>query len=107
MKILLKKTLSTCIGNRPLFKAFALNISAKKLEIMTLKPYPTRAHAACSLLEPQPKLSPATSILPLYFELFNTNSGIRLFSLSYRQSLNILSPKPFLSVAFKNLAGII
>ena len=76
-------------------------MSAKKLETTTLKPYPVKAQAACSLLDPQPKLLPATRIFPEYLESFRTNESILLFASSKRQSLNALSPKPFLSVAFK------
>ena len=82
-------------------------MSAKKLETITLNPYPTNAQAACSLLEPQPKLSPAIKILPVYIGLFKEKSVLIAPFLSNRQSLNTLSPKPFLSVAFKNRAGII
>jgi len=38
-------------------------MSAKDVDIMHFIPKSERAHGACSLLEPQPKLSPATIIL--------------------------------------------
>ena len=65
------------------------------------------AHAACSLDEPDPKFFPPTRILPSNCVLFNTKSFFGESSELYLQSLNKLSPKPNLSVAFKNLAGII
>ena len=61
-----KKPSDTCTGNKPLLRAFPLKMSAKKLETITLNPNPTSAHAACSRLEPHPKLSPAIKILPEY-----------------------------------------
>ena len=47
-----------------------LKISAKKLDIIALNPYPINAQAACSRLDPHPKLSPATSTDPEYLSLF-------------------------------------
>ena len=103
----IKKDSDTWTGKSPLFKAFPLKISAKKLETITLNPKPTSAQAACSRLEPQPKLSPAIKIVPEYIALLRGKFETGFPVLSKRQSLKTLSPKPFLSVAFKKRAGII
>jgi hypothetical protein len=42
-----------------------------------------------------------------YFGLLRTKSVFGLFSLSNLQSLKTFCPKPFLSILFRNLAGII
>ena len=82
-------------------------MSAKKLETTALNPLSYIAHTACSLDDPQPKFLPATNIFPLYFYMFKGKDSMGEPSGLYLQSLNKLSPKPILSVAFRNLAGII
>ena len=51
-------------GSRPLLSALPRKISAKKLDTTALNPKSYMAQAACSRLDPQPKLRPATRISP-------------------------------------------
>ena len=64
VKILFKNSSLTVTGNRKLFNALFLKMSAKKLLTTTSNPKSLIAHAACSRLLPQPKFLPATKILP-------------------------------------------
>ena len=89
-----RKSSLTTTGNTKLFSSLFLCMSAKKLLITTLKPYPAMAHAACSRLEPQPKFLPATRMTPPYFGSLSTKSFFKEPSLLYLQSLNRFSPKP-------------
>ena len=62
-------------------------ISAKLVDIITLNPYSDKAHGACSLLDPDPKFGPATSIdAPSNLGLFKINSGLGTPSSRYLQS---------------------
>ncbi len=53
----------------PRFIAFCKNILAKPFAII-IKSYPFKHDTACSLEEPQPKLLPATIVLPFGISLF-------------------------------------
>ena len=55
--------LFTFIGKIPFLKQLLKKISAKLGAIMHLKPKSNNDQGACSLLLPQPKLSPVISIL--------------------------------------------
>ena len=68
----------------PFLKQFPKKISAKLVDTMQVMPKSMSAHGACSLEEPQPKLSPAIRILAfLYSGLLNTKSGFGESSASY------------------------
>ena len=53
------------IGKMPFLKQLLKKISAKEGAIIQLMPKSSKAHGACSRLEPQPKLSRATKTCAL------------------------------------------
>src|SRR3979411_131397 len=83
-------------------------MSAKRVLITARKPKSSRAHGAGSPEEPQPKLSPATSIdAPFAADEFKGKSGRGRPSLSRRQSAKRCSPSPRRETVLRNRAGMI
>ena len=92
----------SCTGRRPIFVQLVRKMSAKLGAMTARKPESSSAHGACSRLEPQPKLRPATRIgAPAYS---GRSSGKPS---SPRQSQNRNSPKPVRSMRFRNCLGMI
>mmetsp|Transcript_1486 Transcript_1486/g.6500 ORF Transcript_1486/g.6500 Transcript_1486/m.6500 type:complete len:301 (-) Transcript_1486:1289-2191(-) len=85
-------------------------MSAKLVLMMLRMPKSLMAHGACSRLEPQPKLSPATRIFELrYGSWFSTKSGRSApsFSESKRSSKKAETPRPVRLMVLRNCFGMI
>src|SRR6476646_922477 len=83
-------------------------MSPNEVEITQRMPKSRSAHGACSRLEPQPKLSPATSTLALrYAGLLRMKSGFSLPSSLERCSEKSPLPRPVRLMVFKYCFGMI
>mmetsp|Transcript_21133 Transcript_21133/g.29052 ORF Transcript_21133/g.29052 Transcript_21133/m.29052 type:complete len:352 (+) Transcript_21133:870-1925(+) len=93
-------------------------MSAKEVEMMAWMPWSLIAQGACSRLEPQPKLSPATSTFAwVQGSLFRTKSPLLMATsgpslatssaFSYRSSAKAAKPRPARLIVFRYSLGMI